>query len=142
MISLLKFSVLIKEKLICYEDFQTENRDQLECFFKPLIEIKIKEASAFFIYKLDQKSWVNNNFPRENCELSNLNEKKANLTYSTQVECNRTLTKILQADQGGFCRLTQEYLLNTIFKTQNYILQTTNNIHPFPFGFLIRYTCS
>lgn len=118
------------------------NGYQLECFFKPLKEIKIIEGSAILTFKKNEGSWLNENFPRESCELRNPKETRINLTYSTQVECDRTLTRIIPFDQGGFCRITKEFLVNEIFKTQTFVLQTNNHVYPFPYGFLIRYTCS
>lgn len=145
------FEGLYKEMYICSDDtnwFYDSDYVlgyELDCIYESISSINLMDATALFTYKPSLNNWFISNFERVDCqtEITKWATLRLNFTYTTQKECDRTLQKIAGFRQGAFCRLRKnEFLKELIFKVQRRVLESTPNIFPYPYGFIIRYTCN
>ena len=141
--------------MICHDDTNWfYNTDvvlgyELDCIYESISSINLVEASALYVNKFSPQYWSGINFSKYDCQYGAANgvqdwlTLKLNYTYSTQKECDRTLVTIAGYRQGAFCRLRkQQFLKQLIFKTNRYLLEGRPDIYPYPYAFLVRYTCN
>jgi hypothetical protein len=85
------------------------------------------------------------NFERIDCQkdITQWATLKLNYTFTTQKECDTTVQKIAGFRQGAFCRIRKsEFFKEFIFKAHREVMITSPQIFPYPYGFIIRYTCN
>ncbi len=141
---------MYKTKHICFDDTNWYDYSdlvqgyELDCIYQEISSINLIEASALFTTKVSTDYWFGLNFEKLNCEteINNWKALSLNYTYTTQKECDSTLVKIAGFRQGAFCRIGKEFLRANIFKTQKFLMESKPHIYPYPYGFLIRYSCN
>lgn len=115
----------------------------LDCVYPNITGIRLLEASAVFTVHLTPSYWTDSRYDRPDCEtqIAAWNVLQLNYTYSTQVNCDTNLIPILDPNAGVFCRITKSHLWVNVFRTHEEIIAAGKVFFPFPYGFLMRYTC-
>ena len=138
---------ILKQRNICYDDLMWSDEGNLgfvlDCVYPNITSVRLLEASAVFTIQMSSSYWSDSRYDRPDCDtqIQGWNVYQMNFTFSTQINCNRNLIPILDPNAGVFCRITKNFLWLNVFKPHADIISSGKVFYPFPYGFVMRYTC-